>query len=39
MFDRRVQDQRLKNSPLPNTFSPRRMALQALLSGRSFQEI
>jgi len=39
MLDRRAQEQRLKNSPLPNTFSPRRMALQALLSGRSFQEI
>lgn len=39
MLDRRTQEQRLKQSPLPNTFSPRRMALQALLSGRSFQEI
>ena len=39
LLNRQTQEQRLEQSPLPNTYSPRRMALQALLSGRRFQEI
>jgi len=39
MLNRRTQEQRLNNKPLPNSYSPRRIAREALVSGRRFQEI
>lgn len=39
MLNRQAQEQRLNNTPLPNTYSPRRIAREALLSGRRFQQI
>ena len=39
MLNRRTQEQRLNNKPLPNSYSPRRIAREALVSGRPFQQI
>ena len=39
LLNRRAQEQRLNNTPLPNSYSPRRIAREALLSGRPFQQI
>ena len=39
LLTRQTQEQRLEQSPLPNTYSPRRIAREALLSGRRFQQI
>ena len=39
MLNRQRQEQRLNNKPLPNSYSPRRIAREALLSGRRFQQI
>lgn len=39
LLNRQTQEQRLEQSPLPNTYSPRRIAREALLSGRRFQQI
>lgn len=39
LLNRRTQEQRLNNNPLPNSYSPRRIAREALVSGRRFQQI
>ena len=39
MLNRQAQEQRLNNTPLPNSYSPRRIAREALVSGRRFQQI
>ena len=39
LLNRQAQEQRLNSKPLPNTYSPRRIAREALLSGRRFQQI
>lgn len=39
LLNRQTQEQRLEQSPLPNTYSPRRIAREALVSGRRFQQI
>ena len=39
MLNRRAQEQRLNSKPLPKSYSPRRIAREALVSGRPFQQI
>ena len=39
MLNRRTQEQRLNSKPLPKSYSPRRIAREALVSGRPFQQI
>lgn len=38
-LNRQAQSQALQNQPLPDTYSPRRVARESLLSGRPFQGI
>ena len=39
MLNRRAQEQRLNSKLLPKSYSPKRIAREALISGRPFQQI